>query len=1369
MSKIIFLFLSFQILSILTFSQNKPNGLPLPAPSSAVNPLPPPYSNSNLFGYSRTWDVKMPSTSMIDILQSTSVKDVEQSTVYTDGLGNVVQSVNRGITPNGKDIVLARIYDNVGREKFKYLPYPSTTGDGKIKQDPFAEQAAYFQSQPQYSGEQVFYNKTDFDNSPLSEVEKTMHVGNSYAGSNRGAQAKYESNVLNEVRVWSVVSNINATPTLNGFYDPATLYRGIFVDVNGKRVVNYKDKEGRLLLKKVEITTSTAANITDIVGWLCTYYVYDDVCNLRYNITPRAVEWLQASGWISMPANILDNLCFRYEYDDKKRLIVSKSPGAAEVCSVYDTKDRPILYRDGILLAQNLWQYTFYDNQSRVIEKGLWTNSQTRDYHQAQADVIINYPINISGNQILEQIYSDDYSFINSCGCGLSATFDGSQLNGGWLNTTTSSQFPYPLPLVQTQQTLNFTTITKTRVMDVMPAKYLYSVIFYDNYGNSIQTISTNITGGNDIVTNQFGYGGKVLATHTQHTYVVGAVTQTQNIYSRLEYDDAGRVLKTFKRINNDPEKIQTNNTYNEQSQLVKTELGKNSNTGLPIETVDYSYTISGSLKGLNESFVNGTTSDRFFGEVLNRDYGFTQPQYNGNIAGIQWRSLGDGERRAYGYSYDAANRVLNAEFTQYTGGWNTTANIDFTQKLGDGVNPNTAYDANSNILSMSQKALLMYQSDWVDKLVYKYENNNYSNKLKSIDETSFMGTDALAQENVLGDFKDNGIVGQSYDYSYDENGNINMDFNKGITNIVYNFLNSPTQIDISQKGSIKYIYDATGIRLQKIVIPFSGSTITYNYVGGFTYRNDQLQFIITEQGRMRPLLGSIATGQPSFAYDYFEKDHLGSIRAILTDEQKTDFYVKATFEDANIPNEQLYYDNVNVSLAFRPNSFGTPNNNGGKVQLLQKTGQSIGVGKLMKVMVKDRINVSVEYYFPSAPVNNGGANGASSILNMLTTLLNFPNAPSSLLGKGTEISQQLNSSITSPFNTFLTPQNTSQASSLPKAYLNILFFDEQFRFVGINSTFVGVTVSGSLQTIVRSNIEAPKNGYVYLFVSNESNNPVFFDNFQVAQIRGPLLEENHYNLFGAKMTALCSKANPGFANCMAYQGKCLDEEFDLDWSDFGARNYDAQIGRFMQLDPADQFASGYVGMGNNWVNGTDPTGAFFGLDDALVAAVGFVYGYVSSGIKNGDWGLKAVGNGLLQAALFEFGYLTAGGGLAATGGAATATSVTAAGLSTTAAQTVMNTASTYLVNTAVNIAVGQILPPIPIQFGSLTILISPSLSTSGAGVNIGATVSDGDFSIGASFGFGISTGTNDLSGNFKNASKGIYSSHGGNFGLRLN
>jgi RHS repeat-associated protein len=61
--------------------------------------------------------------------------------------------------------------------------------------------------------------------------------------------------------------------------------------------------------------------------------------------------------------------------------------------------------------------------------------------------------------------------------------------------------------------------------------------------------------------------------------------------------------------------------------------------------------------------------------------------------------------------------------------------------------------------------------------------------------------------------------------------------------------------------------------------------------------------------------------------------------------------------------------------------------------------------------------------------------------------------------------------------------------------------------------------------------------------------------------------------------------------NNYLYQGAFAELDDDIGWTDFALRNYDAQIGRWVQMDPFDQFASPYVGMGGDPVNLIDPSG----------------------------------------------------------------------------------------------------------------------------------------------------------------------------------
>jgi RHS repeat-associated protein len=96
----------------------------------------------------------------------------------------------------------------------------------------------------------------------------------------------------------------------------------------------------------------------------------------------------------------------------------------------------------------------------------------------------------------------------------------------------------------------------------------------------------------------------------------------------------------------------------------------------------------------------------------------------------------------------------------------------------------------------------------------------------------------------------------------------------------------------------------------------------------------------------------------------------------------------------------------------------------------------------------------------------------------------------------------------------------------------------------------------------------------VYIYLSNQSNDYVYWDNFQVGITQGNIAEENHYYAYGLKIATLSSKKlgdvyEGKLKNNYLYNGKeLLDEDADLGWLDYGFRSYDPQIGRFPQLDP---------------------------------------------------------------------------------------------------------------------------------------------------------------------------------------------------------
>jgi RHS repeat-associated protein len=327
-----------------------------------------------------------------------------------------------------------------------------------------------------------------------------------------------------------------------------------------------------------------------------------------------------------------------------------------------------------------------------------------------------------------------------------------------------------------------------------------------------------------------------------------------------------------------------------------------------------------------------------------------------------------------------------------------------------------------------------------------------------------------------------------------------------------------------------------------------------------------------------------------SFVYDYFIKDHLGNTRMVLTEEREQDTYPAATFEDGTVGVDSQYYNitpsnirdtglitgfsaaanrnyqNNNGNPPYNTNPFSVVTGVSKKMYLLDgSAGNTNGLGTSLKVMSGDTMTIFAKSFWHSNGVapSNGNNIPVSDLLAAMAGTGAVIHA-----GKGiTEAGVTGSGSILTAL-THWVQDTVTTTSGKPRAYINWVLFDEQFKIVSASSGFKTV---GNADEITRDSIaiDILKNGYLYIYCSNESNKQVFFDNFQVVHSKGPLLEETHYYPFGLTMAGISSKAAGKLENRKdKFQGQELDDDLGLHWYGFKWRNHDPQIGRFAEIDP---------------------------------------------------------------------------------------------------------------------------------------------------------------------------------------------------------
>jgi|GEM_PF-827756 len=575
------------------------------------------------------------------------VDSANRSIQYLDGLGRPLQTVQWQGSPTRKDIVQPVVYDEFGREVFKYLPYADQNSfTGMVKANAVSDLATFYNTGTgNVTPNSHPFSKTVFEPSPLNRVLEQGAPGQTWQPSSsrtsstgRTVVTDYGTNAASDVRVWTV-AGLGAT---SGFYDANKLYRTTVKDENwtltdGKAGTTdeYKDLEGHIVLKRVWETNTKS---------LSTYYVYDDFGNLRYVLPPAVNENSDRGSAITSfteAGAVFKQFIYGYHYDERQRQIEKKIPGKGWEYMIYNTLDQMVLTQDTIQKNAGKWIYTKYDVLGRVTSTGIFSNAADRATLQpfVTADTASNplwesrsgadytnlaYPR--SNTTPLTINYYDDYGF------------------------TGGSTFLYSSVSAKTK---GLQTGTKVNVLGT--SDMLLSVMYYDDEAQLVKSFNQHYKNNSadannyDEVSNVYNFAGELKESTRRH---FNNGTEALYAHNKYTYDHTGRKLKTEQKTGlNSGTTNQfvalSANQYNEIGQLISKDQGEE--IGYPfLQHTNYAYNERGWMK---------TAGSSLFSMELKYQNG-TVPQYNGNISQQVYTNLAS---NTFSYSYDKLNRLTNS------------------------------------------------------------------------------------------------------------------------------------------------------------------------------------------------------------------------------------------------------------------------------------------------------------------------------------------------------------------------------------------------------------------------------------------------------------------------------------------------------------------------------------------------------------------------------------------------------------------------------------------------------------------------------------------------------------------------------------
>ena len=731
---------------------------------------------------------------------------------------------------------------------------------------------------------------------------------------------------------------------------------------------------------------------------------------------------------------------------------------------------------------------------------------------------------------------------------------------------------------------------------------------------------------------------------------------QPDAFHHYYEYDGAQRLFQAFTSTDGAVRMLQAKYFYYLHGPLKRVELANG------LQGMDYTYTLQGWLKSINH--VNGRldpggdspasnglpkdlfglTLDYFSGDYESRAQAAVNLagtstaanpfRYDGTIRTASWRTAGSPENHQSVYAYDAKSQLAQSNFGALAIAGPPTGSTYATTPSQAYQEGGLSYDANGNLQAL-------HRTDQAGSVTdnFRYEYTPGTNRLSAVH-----GGGSSTGTTVM-------------DYDYDALGQMTRQRDEqGQRYLTYDVTGKTTGVylDVThQQPVVEFAYDDKGFRVSK---KSYGTGTSAGQVRTTYYVRDASGNVMSiyEQGAQTnnvvqrsevPLYGSGRVGVLTHLdngttagtddYRYELTDHLGDARVVFHRPITT---TVTRHLELNEPHNSTTF-NFEDGYRTLPTGGFSAHSPDYVARLDGRTAPNPMTRTILNIVQGDTVTFSVWSLIRPDFSNRAAPGPAKRLLARLRPLLllGAATAPTKPIvegpqsGKGTGTANRWWGRVAAGVGLTLggtPPTSLRGTTSLSQAWIKYRLVyddgsvDEHTEFVPLDPTWQTTRVA----------IRAQKGGTLTLSAGTaETSGATYFDDLTVEQTGGMIVQEQHQYAYGSPLVGLnYAVGNKRYR--YGYQGQYAEKDDETGFESFELRLYNDRIGRWTSYDPEGQFNSPYVGMGNNPISHSDPTGGLSGtavgglIGIGVGVTVGGIVGYNRGGVNGMFFGMLAGG-----------------------------------------------------------------------------------------------------------------------------------------------